>query len=100
NVQSGGVNQAQKDIPIARINMKTNANTVVWQKLRVDLTSDNGAVSGDVALIKLFEDVGNDGLFDFHETSKTAEGSYVHLLSQGTEVFTDGVTELNLIPQV
>src|SRR5207249_102493 len=44
------ITQATKDVPVARINLKTNANTAVWNSLRVDLTTDNGAVSGDISL--------------------------------------------------
>src|SRR5262249_35461407 len=61
------VTQNQKYVPIARINLKTNANTAVWQNLRVDLTTDNGAVNGDIAAIRLFEDVGNDNIFNVQE---------------------------------
>ncbi|MCB4757669.1 MAG: hypothetical protein LHV69_11680, partial [Elusimicrobia bacterium] len=92
--------QAALNVPMARINLKTNTNTAVWSKLRVDLTSDNGAVSGDISLLRIIRDVNNDGLFTTAETSKTADGVYVNLLSQGTEVFNDKVAELILTPQV
>jgi hypothetical protein len=91
--------QADKHVPMLRVNMKTDANTARWDKLRVDLTSDNGAVSGDIALIKVFKDVGNDGFFGVEETSRTIDGTYINMISLGTEVFTDGVTTLTLQPQ-
>jgi len=94
------VQQAQQNVPMARINLKTNANTAVWNKLRIDLVSDSGAVSGDISLIKLFKDVGNDGFFGVEETSKTINGEYINLLSLGTEVFTDMSTELTIDPQI
>jgi hypothetical protein len=68
--------------------------------LRVDLTTDSGAVSGDVASIKLFEDVNNDGIFNVEETTTDADGALIHLTSQGTETFSDRVTTLLLQPQV
>jgi hypothetical protein len=94
------VSQAQKYIPMARINLKTNHNTAVWSALKVDLTSDSGAVNGDIASIKLFEDVNDDGVFNVDETSTDANGILVHLMSQGTETFQDKTTTLKLKPQV
>ncbi len=94
------VTQNKKFVPIARINLKTDANTAVWQKLRVDLTTDNGAVSGDVSAIRLFKDVGNDTIFNVQETSTDVNGKLINMLSQGTETFNDKVTTLILNPQV
>ena len=92
--------QAQKYVPMALINVKTDHNTAVWTQLKVDLTTDSGAVNGDVSSIKLFEDVNNDGIFNVEETSTDANGVLLHLMSQGTETFQDKTTTLKLNPQV
>ena len=89
--------QAQKYIPMARINVKTDHNTAVWTQLKVDLTTDSGAVNGDVSSIKLFEDVNNDGIFNVEETESTdANGILLHLMSKGTETFQDKTTTLHI----
>ncbi|OVE77049.1 hypothetical protein BVX98_03780 [bacterium F11] len=100
NMAPPDVFQAQQNIPMIRIFAKTNSNTAVWDRLRVDLYSDNGAVNGDVSSIKLFRDAGDDSYFTSDETSQTAKGSYINMISQGTENFTDGSTELLLEPQI
>src|SRR5262249_6434672 len=93
--------QADTNVPMMRINVKTDAHTAVWNQLRTDLLTNSGAVSGDVSLIKLFKDVGNDKIFDpAIEGAKDVDGNYINLVSNGTEGFTDGVTNLILKPQV
>ncbi|HRY30711.1 MAG TPA: hypothetical protein P5079_11830, partial [Elusimicrobiota bacterium] len=46
--------QNQKNVPVLRLNLRSDVNTVVWQKIKLDLMTTNGAVDGDVQLINLY----------------------------------------------
>ena len=68
----------------------------------MDLTSLNGAaVNGDIASIKIFRDVRNDGIFNVQERSKSAAGNSLNLMTLGTETLSNYVTTLTLVtPEV
>jgi hypothetical protein len=90
------ITQNQKKIAALRLNLRSDANTVVWNGLRVDMTSTNGAVDGDVQLVAIYKDVDNNGLFD-----PVVDGTVTARISQGTEKFTNGTVNITLAsPQV
>jgi hypothetical protein len=94
-----GVYQNQKNVGVLRLNFRANKNTVTIKKIRVDM--EGTAVDGDIALIKVWKDLNNNGLFDLEDTTRTTAGEYPGLISFGTERFSDKKVEIELKePQV
>jgi hypothetical protein len=57
------VTQAQNNVPVAKLNVKANANTVIWQNLVVQRTGLNPNDS-DIVHVKVWEDINDNGIFD------------------------------------
>ena len=94
-----GVYQNQKNVGVLRLNFRANKNTVTIKKIRIDM--EGTAVDGDIALVKIWKDLNNNGLFDLEDTTRTATGEYPGLISFGTERFSDKKVEIELRePQV
>ncbi|MBI4395978.1 MAG: hypothetical protein HY548_02710, partial [Elusimicrobia bacterium] len=91
NLMPPNIAQNQKTVPVLRFNLRANTNTVVWQKLRLNMLTNNGAVDGDIQTVGIYKDVDNNGIFD-----PAVDGVQAARLSQGTEKFTMGVANVTL----
>ncbi len=94
-----GVYQNQKNVGVLRLNFRANKNSVTIKRIKVKM--DGTAVDGDIALVKVWKDMNNNGIFDIEDTTRTAKGEYPGLVSFGTDRLSDKVVDIELkIPQV
>jgi len=93
HIAPGSASQNAENVPIARLIVHTDSNTVNWQKLRVDHVPA-GTLDTDVTVVRLWEDADNDGQFTAVDMSTNILGSYQHLMSNGSEAFSSGTVVL------
>ncbi|MEN3013788.1 MAG: hypothetical protein ABDH23_04130 [Endomicrobiia bacterium] len=89
-----GVYQNQKNVGVLRLNFKSNKNSVTVKRIKLDMLGT--AVDGDIALVKIWKDLNNNGIFDLEDTTRTATGEYPGLLSFGTDRFSDKTVNIEL----
>ncbi|MBN1822759.1 MAG: hypothetical protein JW803_00410 [Endomicrobiales bacterium] len=92
------IEQNAQDVGVMRLMMKADANTVIWQGLRMNLTGN--CVDNDVTLVKVWKDLDGDGSFTSADKAQVGN-DYIGLLSYGTENFANKTCNLTLkTPQV
>ena len=57
------IQQAATNVPVARLNLKVNQNTVIWQGLNLQRTGPNPD-DGDILRINVWKDINDNGIFD------------------------------------
>jgi hypothetical protein len=57
------VQQAQNNVPVAKLNVKASNNTVIWQALAVQRTGQNPD-DADIIHVNLWKDINDNGIFD------------------------------------
>jgi hypothetical protein len=90
------ITQNQKQVPVMKLNLRASANTVVWDQIRLDMTTDNNAVDGDIRLVSIYRDMDANGFFD-----PLVDGTTAARLTLGTEKFTARTITIDFItPEV
>ena len=84
NAALGAAVQNQKSVPMLRMELKTQPgeNTAILNSIKFDLIGSG--VDSDVSNIKIWRDVGNDGV---ENDTGSVKGEYPNLLSAGNDFF-------------
>ena len=88
--------QNDKNVAMLRINMKTDRNTALVQKLRFTRTGTPGSLDSDVTILKVWADSNGNAVFDPADSTVTALGDRPYLLSFGNETFSSGTVTITL----
>ncbi|PIR15682.1 MAG: hypothetical protein COV48_13000, partial [Elusimicrobia bacterium CG11_big_fil_rev_8_21_14_0_20_64_6] len=88
--------QNDKNVPMLRMNMKTDRNTALVQKIRFDRTGSALALDSDVTILKIWADANANGVFDSFDATVTALGATPNLLSFGNENFSSSTVLITL----
>ena len=88
--------QNDKNTPMLRINMRTDRNTALVQRLRFDRTGSAGALDSDITIIKVWADANGNGVFDAVDSTADVFGVRPNLLSFGNETFSSGTVTISL----
>jgi len=93
--------QNQQNVNVMQLNLRANNNTAVWQKIRLDMATSNGAVDGDVSSINIWKDFNNNGIFDTIDSTESSPGVFPHRMTYNTDKFVGRVSTITLItPEV
>ena len=58
------VQQNQTNVPVAKLNMKVSANTVIWQALTLQRTGPNPD-DADIVHVNVWKDINDNTSFDY-----------------------------------
>jgi hypothetical protein len=101
-VVSGGVGQAQQDVPVLRFNMKTDAGFAKWYSIKMRRTgasNDPAAPFGknsDVKFIKIYRDANQNDMLDVNDVNISEKETKSSILFASTDTATE-TTPFNLV---
>ncbi|MFA6002545.1 MAG: hypothetical protein WC881_00605 [Elusimicrobiota bacterium] len=95
-VSGNSAYQNQKNVPMLRLRLRTDQNSAIVQKIRVDRVGSAAALDSDITLVKIWRDINDNGVFDVIDATRTPDGFYPNLLSYGNETFSSGTVNISL----
>ncbi|MCR4296961.1 MAG: hypothetical protein NUW21_15630, partial [Elusimicrobia bacterium] len=88
--------QNDKNVAMLRMNMRTDRNTALVEKIRFTRTGSPGSLDSDVTILKVWADSNDNEQFDPADSTVTALGDRPYLLSFGNETFSSGTVTITL----
>src|SRR5581483_9570891 len=82
--------QDDRNVPMARVTVWTDQNTVNWLGMQVDRQGSPDSLDTDLGVVRLFKDGNGNGIFDASDIATDAGGRYLNLMTFGNETVTTG----------